>query len=456
MLKEKRIKPKHDHIPLPEVFELEPTNKCNIKCKMCHVSYMENEKIEFFDISLLPRLNSLKGKWVTVGSTFEPAIHKQFVKIIQYLSEMDCKIVLTTNGTMFTEKVIKPLSDCASHIKRVTISFDSIKKETYESIRKESKFESAIEKVLSCRAGFMNTDSYFTSNIVLMQSNIEELIDMINFWETHGFHHIGFIFMVIRDANEKLLNETIYPIREYAFKKLDEAAKYVIENNLKITISSPYFQHSTLKDSFPNNVIEHIIKSNNKEARMPFQPIAYFQKGKYQGMPVNCKSPFTFAKILWNGDVQMCYRYIIGNLNEQDFKDIWYGEKTQQVRENIMANPAICYGCDYFRFCINNKDIDINDGINYFQQDLIELSKQIDFDAEVIKFPVQDNPAQIKLIEEGYKEFNIISYKGQFFGLAQDEGAFDTNKIKSKEYQRCFAGNSIEEVKQLIDKPSYS
>ena len=56
------------------------------------------------------------------------------------------------------------------------------------------------------------------------------------------------------------------------------------------------------------------------------------------------------------------------------------------------------------------------------------------------------------LVEESYKGFNIIFYGDKFCGLAQDEGAFDINKVKKKEYRHCFVGDSIEEVKSLIDK----
>lgn len=57
-----------------------------------------------------------------------------------------------------------------------------------------------------------------------------------------------------------------------------------------------------------------------------------------------------------------------------------------------------------------------------------------------------------KLLYEGYKGFNFIFYQGKFYGLAQDEGAFDINKVKKKQYKRCFVGNAVDEVKQLIDK----
>lgn len=55
------------------------------------------------------------------------------------------------------------------------------------------------------------------------------------------------------------------------------------------------------------------------------------------------------------------------------------------------------------------------------------------------------------LIEEGYKGFNIIKFNGEYYGLAQKEGAFDIDKVKHRIYHQCFIGKSIAEVKNLID-----
>ena len=56
------------------------------------------------------------------------------------------------------------------------------------------------------------------------------------------------------------------------------------------------------------------------------------------------------------------------------------------------------------------------------------------------------------LIEEGYKDFNIIACDGMYYGLAQEEGAFNMQNVKSKKYQKCFEGASMNEIKRLIDQ----
>jgi hypothetical protein len=56
----------------------------------------------------------------------------------------------------------------------------------------------------------------------------------------------------------------------------------------------------------------------------------------------------------------------------------------------------------------------------------------------------------VRLIEEGVKGFNILACGDRFFGLAQDEGAFDLGKARRREYRRCVEGDSVREVKRLI------
>ena len=52
------------------------------------------------------------------------------------------------------------------------------------------------------------------------------------------------------------------------------------------------------------------------------------------------------------------------------------------------------------------------------------------------------------LIEEGYETFNIMQYGKHYFGLSQDEGAFDPQK--AKKHKKCFRGDSIGQVKKAI------
>lgn len=367
------------NLPLPQMFEIEPINVCNLRCTMCHCSFIKNQNVLYLAPNLINKLDALKVRWVKIGSNFEPLMHPEFIKIINMLTELDCKIDLTTNGTLLTKSTTDQITN--SNVKNITISFDSIQKQTYEKIRRKSKFESVVDKLIYLSEKLSELDVFVAVNTVLCRSNIDELIKIIDFFEDKKFHQLRFIFMVIRSlendlfGTNELLQESLFPYRKYAFQKLDEAAKYVIQNHLMITLNSPYYNISKLNETYPKNIFENIVKSDNPRALDYFNPGHYYQKGNYPGMRVNCKSPFTFARILFNGDVQLCYQYKIGNLNQKSIEDIWYGKKAQRIRHKIFTDSSICEHCDYYRFCLNSSKIDVNDKSNFFQQDLIDAAK---------------------------------------------------------------------------------
>jgi len=67
-----------------------------------------------------------------------------------------------------------------------------------------------------------------------------------------------------------------------------------------------------------------------------------------------CGTPFSEVSVLWNGDVVLCcYDYdgfnVVGNLREQTLKEIWHGEKINQIREIFEQRRTdtlpFCSGC---------------------------------------------------------------------------------------------------------------
>jgi len=59
---------------------------------------------------------------------------------------------------------------------------------------------------------------------------------------------------------------------------------------------------------------------------------------------------------------------------------------------------------------------------------------------------------QPRLVQENYKDYNIVKFNGSYYGLAQCEGAFDIEEFKRDRYSRCFLGRTIDEVHSIIDQ----
>lgn len=84
-----------------------------------------------------------------------------------------------------------------------------------------------------------------------------------------------------------------------------------------------------------------------------------------------------------------------------------------------------------------------------------EVKKAIDKDfgstVQVVN-KVASNSQAPQLLEQNYRGFNLVSFRGRVYAIPQPEGAFEIEKIEKHGYSRSFQGNSSQEVKKDIDK----
>ncbi len=414
----------------PEFIEIELINKCNLQCIMCHVTY-EKGKRSIIDRSFVKRLKGLEGRWVTMGATYEPVLHPNFKNIVLELSSMGIKIDLITNGTLLTKEMSDSLAD--ANFRNVTFSFDGMRKKTYESIRHNANFEETLERILYFKNAIKSKETYFAVNYTVLRRNVEEIPEAVEFWDKHGFQHIGFIAMVIRDLTKGLVHESPESIMDRVREKMEESGRLIIKNSLKITISSPVFSNPTkLKKAYPVNFVDNVVKSDNREALVPFNPRTLILNGTYPGMSVNCRVPFKYARIMFNGDVEMCYQFTIGNIHQDDFMDIWQGETVQKLRKKIISTPKICYACDYYRLCVKGGEVDYSESDSF-------ISERIN---SKYRYPT---------ILEERKSHNIVAWLGDYYALPRWMSKFDVWTVDGTDKSKSiFVDSSLDEVKRSI------
>src|SRR4030067_714501 len=166
-------------VNLPVVIEIEPTEHGNLRCRMCHVSYMPAEKRKLLDIALLENLRSLRGCYFIVGSSFEPTIHPSFDEILDFIELGDHRLELITNGTKVTPSFAERLTRLRTEI--VTVSFDGIKKETYERIRRGAKHEEVVKGVRLLRRSLDGVGGLLAINFTVLRSSMSEMLDSVGF-----------------------------------------------------------------------------------------------------------------------------------------------------------------------------------------------------------------------------------------------------------------------------------
>ena len=77
--------------------------------------------------------------------------------------------------------------------------------------------------------------------------------------------------------------------------------------------------------------------------------------------------PFKFAKINFNGDVLLCQKFVVGNIYQSSFADIWFGKEATRVRAGVTmpGNEKTCHTCHHYRFCVKAGEIDTHEEENF-------------------------------------------------------------------------------------------
>lgn len=355
----------------PEVVEMELMHTCNLRCIMCHVSYNEMTKKKLAP-NFVNRLSGLEGKWAKVGAQYEPAAHPQFDRIVNGITDKGMRIDLTTNGTLFTDKLIRRIERC--NFQNVTISFDGATAATFEKIRRRADFDRAIQGILAFKDAVRahNPEVRFSVNYTFMQSNIDEVADAAEMWDSYGFDHIGFISMTIPLGGQAALGEESPSLDLPKVRaRMLEAARRIVDGKYRITASSAWFRDPAIIAALADTAglrNPPMVESDNPLRRGPFSAGTYFQDGYFPGVPVPCRSPYKLARIDYDGRVQLCQKYAVGSIYDADLLTLWNGPRTRMLRSSIRNDSRICHSCDYFKFCIKATSVDYQDSTVFAKQ----------------------------------------------------------------------------------------
>jgi radical SAM protein with 4Fe4S-binding SPASM domain len=282
-------------IPRLSSVDIEPTNVCNLRCKICYaqrpVLYSPRKK-GFLDFKLYKKIIdelSTFGYTINLGLNFggESLLHDGFIDIMDYaVSKGVFRIQFVTNGTLLSDAVIEALIDLK--IDNVTISLDGLD-EVHESIKIGSDYnviKNNILKLVKKRGS--KSKPKIGVNLVECEQAPNDVLDFINFWV----------------------------------------------NTVDYIVISPYLSED-LRIIKPTFFDEALTKENNF-----------------------CSSPFRYLAILWNGDVTTCCHdingvNILGNVVKQSIADVWKSKKFRDLRyaavRNTFSPQSLCYKCNAWK-----------------------------------------------------------------------------------------------------------
>jgi radical SAM protein with 4Fe4S-binding SPASM domain len=300
---------------LPLSIDIEPNTKCNLSCKFCQVPGWERAKISDMSMELFEKILDqfpalLAVKLQGMG---EPLLNPYLFDMIKMASDRHCLVYTTINGTLLNEANIRKIVE--SNLTAIAISLDGAKKETFESLRGNAKFEkviSSIKKLVRSRQG-----------------NLPE----INVW------------MVISSDNYREIPEMIKLCQEMGVDNL--TAQMEIYSYGKDSIDEKILQHRIIEDSSFEAYKRECVELA-EQGRMNFQ----FHKTSFDKQHP-CLWPWTSVYVSVEGKIVPCCRIgdpeviHFGSIKEKGMKEIWNSDQYHQFREALKGNriPSFCRQC---------------------------------------------------------------------------------------------------------------
>lgn len=185
-----------DHLPrnkegYPTQLSFDLDNTCNLACVMCNA---DNSSVIRQNSPLYGPYSSPYGdRFVDELGAFIPHLHqasfaggepfliKLYYDIWERIISLNpaVRLNVTTNGTILNDKVKNLLN---KGFFEISISLDSIRKDTYEQIRKHARFETVMENLLYFRDYCLQKGTFFGVWACPVRANMYELPDMFSYF----------------------------------------------------------------------------------------------------------------------------------------------------------------------------------------------------------------------------------------------------------------------------------
>lgn len=316
-------------------FEIDVSNKCNIRCKMCYFSfdnafyakpaYLSPSAFSSFAESVLPHA---KAVMLSLGS--EPLTSPHFASILRLAARYEVpELGFYTNGLLMNDRVVDAILE--NGVTLVAVSVDGATKKTFEAIRRGADFDLVlrnVRKLVGRRVESGGSIPRVRFGVVMMQQNIEELADIVTLAWRLGVEELNFFHAVVYEGldmesqslvhHKALSNECL----ARALARAQELGVTIVHNPSPFSLNAP--------------------SASIARSRAALRHVPY------------CRFPFFHVSANANGQVLPCPfshgEAAFGIVTpEIPFERIWLGSRFNELRRRILTNdpPDMCRRCSF-------------------------------------------------------------------------------------------------------------
>jgi len=327
---------------------LDATNRCNLRCVMCHFALEETraaprQELTAVDLDTLAREILPRARSVCLSAGTEPLMWKGFPDLLDVVRRSGVpEVEVITNGTLLGAREAELL--VSSGLTRVQLSVDGATRETYERIRVGARFadfREALVHLRRARAGARLPELQF--NVTLMSDNLHELCDLVRMAKEHEVGALDVRHVVLLPGlgmEQRSLRDRPAETR----RVLEEARALALELGIALVrFPEPLATPDDVAASSPLEE-EHAARAEPSAAEAPRLPRALPSRPA-------CDAPWTQVNLRPDGRVvPCCFWYTeepLGDLRTQSFEEIWEGDGARRLRAELLSgqlgpNCAAC------------------------------------------------------------------------------------------------------------------
>lgn len=303
---------------LPYRVDIEPTTRCFLRCRYCQVPFWDRKELKDLDfvtfkkfLNKMPQLLEVK-----LQGQGEPLLNEELFQMVTYAAEKNIIVRFNTNGMLLTPEINQKIVQ--SGLFELRISLDGASSLMNQKMRSGMDYERVIKNI---------------KNLIKIRGNNH--FPFINIWTLitkHNYHEIVHLVKLCHEIGvDGLKIQTKLSTRD------DSGIEAKVKNDtvdLHEETFLTYLEQATLYA---------------KKVDLDFE----VQTNKWRSEKNHCWWLWNSAYISSEGYVVPCCiisnpeKIHFGNILEQDFKDIWFGETYQKFREDTLKlniNP-LCTWC---------------------------------------------------------------------------------------------------------------
>lgn len=308
---------------LPILSEIAITYRCNLKCTFCYAGCNcttnpvgDDREMSAAEIKDVLRALYQDAQVPSVSFTGgEPTLRPELPELVAHAKALGMRVNLITNGTRMTANLARTLTD--SGLDSAQVSLEGVTAGVHERV---TMIPHSFGRTVAAVRHLKDAGIHVHTNTTINRDNLDECVLMPGFVQSElGITKFSMNLMVPTGSGAR--NDRL-------------AVRYGEIGPHLLRIREASVRHG----------VEFMWYSPTPMCL--FNPVAHGLGNK------GCSACDGLLSVGANGDVLPCasYNESVGNLLEQDVRDVWRSQRATQFREKFLAHPA-CRACPEFAIC---------------------------------------------------------------------------------------------------------